>query len=133
MSPFPLLFGEFPPHQVFYQYLTVLHRQVFNFIKPTISNLIPHSYAFITYGTKEEADQAKQMMNGTTVCGQEIKVKMMMMMMMMIPIPHICHFFSTYAIFGLIFLHTKVRKSRQNRFRDKQRKSRQNQFFNKTA
>jgi len=31
-------------------------------------------YAFITYGTKEEADQAKQMMNGTTVCGQEIKV-----------------------------------------------------------
>merc|ERR1719308_461693 len=31
-------------------------------------------YAFITYSTKEEADQAKQMMNGTTVCGQEIKV-----------------------------------------------------------
>ena len=31
-------------------------------------------YAFITYETKEEAEQAKQMMNGTTVCGQEIKV-----------------------------------------------------------
>ena len=42
-------------------------------------------------------------------------------------------FFSIYAIFGFIFLHTKVRKSRQNRFRDKQRKSRQNQLFNKTA
>ena len=34
-------------------------------------------------------------------------------------IPDICHFFSTYVIFGLIFLHTKVRKSRQNRIRDK--------------
>ena len=34
-------------------------------------------------------------------------------------IPHICHFFSTEAIFGSIFLHTKVRKSRQNRFSDK--------------
>eukprot|EP00091_Calanus_sinicus_P003911 TRINITY_DN14084_c0_g1_i1.p2 TRINITY_DN14084_c0_g1~~TRINITY_DN14084_c0_g1_i1.p2 ORF type:complete len:116 (-),score=46.39 TRINITY_DN14084_c0_g1_i1:1-348(-) len=31
-------------------------------------------YAFITYETKEEADQAKEMLNGTTVCGQEIKV-----------------------------------------------------------
>ena len=43
----------------------------------------PPRYAFITYGTKEEADQAKQMMNGTTVCGQEIKVAMMMIMMTM--------------------------------------------------
>ena len=34
-------------------------------------------------------------------------------------IPHICHFFSREAIFGSIFLHTKVRKSRQNRFFDK--------------
>ena len=34
-------------------------------------------------------------------------------------IPDICHFFSTYLIFGTIFLHTKVRKSRQNRIRDK--------------
>ena len=34
-------------------------------------------------------------------------------------IPYICHFFSTEAIFGSIFLHTKVRKSRQNRFSDK--------------
>lgn len=31
-------------------------------------------YAFITYATKEEAEEAKQMMNGTTVCGQDIKV-----------------------------------------------------------
>ena len=31
-------------------------------------------YAFITYETKEEAEQAKHMMNGTTVCGQDIKV-----------------------------------------------------------
>merc|ERR1719376_1420155 len=31
-------------------------------------------YAFITYEPKEEADQAKEMLNGTTVCGQEIKV-----------------------------------------------------------
>ena len=31
-------------------------------------------YAFITYESKEEADQAKEMLNGTTVCGQEIKV-----------------------------------------------------------
>jgi len=30
--------------------------------------------------------------------------------------PHICHFFSTYPIFGSIFLHAKARKSRQNRF-----------------
>ena len=36
-----------------------------------------------------------------------------------ISIPDICHFFSTYVIFGSIFLHTKVRKSRQNRIRDK--------------
>ena len=49
------------------------------------------------------------------------------------PIPDICHFFSTYAIFGSIFLHTKVRKSRQNRFRDIQRRSRQIPFFSKTA
>ena len=35
-----------------------------------------------------------------------------------ITIPHICHFFSTEAIFGSIFLHTKVCKSRQNRFRN---------------
>ena len=34
-------------------------------------------------------------------------------------IPHICHFFSTGTIFGSIFLHAKVRKSRQNTFRDK--------------
>ena len=34
-------------------------------------------------------------------------------------IPDICHFFSTYVIFGSIFLHTKVRKSRQKRFCDK--------------
>ena len=32
-------------------------------------------------------------------------------------IPHICHFFSTYPIFGSIFLHAKARKSRQNGFR----------------
>ena len=32
-------------------------------------------------------------------------------------IPHICHFFSTYPIFGSIFLHAKVRKLRQNGFR----------------
>ena len=50
-----------------------------------------------------------------------------------ISIPYICPFFSTYAIFGFIFLHTKVRKSRQNRFRGEPHKSRQNQFFNKTA
>ena len=31
-------------------------------------------------------------------------------------ITHICHFFSTYSIFGSIFLHTKAHKSRQNRF-----------------
>ena len=36
-----------------------------------------------------------------------------------ISIPNICHFFSTYVIFGSIFLHTKVHKSRQNRFSDK--------------
>ena len=29
-------------------------------------------------------------------------------------IPDICHFFSTDTIFGSIFLHAKVRKSRQN-------------------
>ena len=29
-------------------------------------------------------------------------------------IPHICHFFSTYTIFGSISFHTKARKSRQN-------------------
>ena len=34
-------------------------------------------------------------------------------------IPDICHFFSTDTIFGSIFLHTKARKSRQNRFSDK--------------
>ena len=34
-------------------------------------------------------------------------------------IPDICHFFSTYVIFGSIFLHTKVRKSRHNLFRKK--------------
>ena len=34
-------------------------------------------------------------------------------------IPDICHFFSTEPIFGSIFLHTKMRKSRQNRFSDK--------------
>ena len=28
-----------------------------------------------------------------------------------IRIPHICHFFSTYPNFGLIFLHSKARKS----------------------
>ena len=32
-------------------------------------------------------------------------------------IPHICHFFSTYPIFGSIFLHAKARKSHQNGFR----------------
>ena len=32
-------------------------------------------------------------------------------------IPHICHFYSTYPIFGSIFLHAKARKSRQNGFR----------------
>eukprot|EP00092_Neocalanus_flemingeri_P006226 GFUD01006700.1.p1 GENE.GFUD01006700.1~~GFUD01006700.1.p1 ORF type:complete len:336 (-),score=121.16 GFUD01006700.1:887-1894(-) len=31
-------------------------------------------YAFITYETKEEAEQAKEMLNGTEVCGQTIKV-----------------------------------------------------------
>jgi len=31
-------------------------------------------YAFITYETKEEADEAKEALNGQTVCGQEIKV-----------------------------------------------------------
>ena len=31
----------------------------------------------------------------------------------------ICPFFSTDTIFGSIFLHTKVRKSHQNRFSDK--------------
>ena len=35
-------------------------------------------------------------------------------LMMIIAIPHICHFFSTYPIFYKNFLHTKVRKSRQN-------------------
>ena len=34
-----------------------------------------------------------------------------------VPIPHICHFFSTYPIFGSIFLHAKAHKSRQNGFR----------------
>ena len=34
-------------------------------------------------------------------------------------IPDICLFFSTSTIFGSIFLHTKERKSQQNRFRDK--------------
>ena len=38
-------------------------------------------YAFITFSAKEEADQAKQMMNGTTVCGQEIKVEILMLLM----------------------------------------------------
>lgn len=32
--------------------------------------------------------------------------------------PDICHFFFTYAIFGSIFLDTKVRKLLRNRFRD---------------
>ena len=35
------------------------------------------------------------------------------------PIPDICLFFSTRTIFGSTFLHTKARKSLQNRFRDK--------------
>ena len=34
-------------------------------------------------------------------------------------IPYICHFFSTEAMFGSIFLHKKVRKLRENRFSDK--------------
>merc|ERR1719500_2400977 len=31
-------------------------------------------YAFITYGNKSEAENAKEAMNGQTICGQEIKV-----------------------------------------------------------
>ena len=34
-------------------------------------------------------------------------------------IPDICYFFSTYPIFGSIFLHAKARKSYKNRFRYK--------------
>ena len=36
-----------------------------------------------------------------------------------VSIPDICLFFSTSTIFGSIFLHTKGRKLRQNRFCDK--------------
>ena len=33
-------------------------------------------YAFITYQSKQEAEDAKNALNGQTVCGQEIKVRL---------------------------------------------------------
>ena len=57
--------GRFKHNEIL---ITILNSSILNFI------FLCYRYAFITYQSKNEAEAAKEALNGQTVCGQEIKV-----------------------------------------------------------